>query len=162
MVKASSYIPKGQHPITPYLVVRGATQALDWYKQALAAEEVSRHLGPEGKLMHAELRIGGAFLYLCDEFPQMDTLSPQTLGNTPVSIHLYVPDVDVVFNRAVAAGARALRPPADMFWGDRFAMLADPFGHKWGIATHKEDLTPEEMERRASEAMGSCGSGQGA
>jgi PhnB protein len=114
--------------------------------------------GPDGtSVMHAELRIGDSFVMLSDEFPQMGSRSPETLGGTTASIFLYVPDVDAAFERAVDAGAKALMPPTDMFWGDRFAKLVDPFGHEWAMATHKEDLSPEEIRKRGAAAMADMG-----
>jgi uncharacterized glyoxalase superfamily protein PhnB len=108
---------------------------------------------PDGAIMHAELRIGDSMLYLCDEFPGMEVRSPQSMGGTSTTIHLYVPDVDAAFNKAVAAGAKVIMPLMDMFWGDRYGKLADPFGHSWSLATHKEDLTPEQMQARHAEAF---------
>jgi PhnB protein len=143
-------IPDGHHTITPYLVVRDALNAMAFYQQAFGAREVMRKLCPQtGRLMHGELRIGDSLLFLHDEFPEMGGHNaPQSLGGTSVAIHLYVENTDAVYNQAVKAGAEGTMPPADMFWGDRFAKLKDPFGHEWCIATHLEDLTPEEMDRR--------------
>jgi PhnB protein len=150
MAKQVSPIPAGYHTVTPYLMVRGAAQAIDFYQRAFGAEEVVRMPGPDGqKLVHAEIKLGDSFVFLGDEFPDMGGGSPQTLGGTPVSLHLYVPDVDAAFNRAVAAGAQVQMPPTDMFWGDRYCKLTDPFGHVWGMATHTEDVTPAEMEKRS-------------
>jgi PhnB protein len=147
-------IPDGFHTLTPHLVVKGASQAIEFYKKAFGAEEISRAAGPDGKsLMHADLRIGDSRLFLVDEFPEMDCRGPQSIGGTPVTIHMYVEDVDAAFNKAVAAGAQVRMPLADMFWGDRYGVLADPFGHAWSLATHKEDLTPEEIDRRAQAAF---------
>jgi PhnB protein len=143
-------VPDGYHTVTPHLVVRGATRAIDFYKRAFGAEELGRMPGPDGKsIVHAEIKIGDSILFLADEFPDMGARSPQQLGGTPCVINLYVEDVDAVFNRAVAAGAQASMPPADMFWGDRYGKLTDPFGHEWSVATHQEDVPPEEMTRRA-------------
>jgi uncharacterized glyoxalase superfamily protein PhnB len=151
-------IPQGLHTLTPHLVVRGAAAAIDFYKQAFGAIEICRHVGPDGRsLMHAQLRIGDSALLLNDEFPQCP--SPQGLGGSPVALALYVEDCDAVFNRAVAAGATVRMPLADMFWGDRYGCLIDPFGHVWSVATHKEDVSPEELARRAQAAfahMGDC------
>jgi PhnB protein len=147
-------IPDGFHTLTPHLVVKGASQAIEFYKKAFGAEEIGRAAGPDGKsLMHADLRIGDSRLFLVDEFPEMDCRGPQSIGGTPVTIHMYVEDVDAAFNKAVAAGAQVRMPLADMFWGDRYGVLADPFGHAWSLATHKEDLTPEEIDRRAQVAF---------
>jgi PhnB protein len=152
-------VPDGYHTLTPHLVVKGASQAIEFYKKAFGAEEIGRAPGPDGKsLMHAELKIGDSRLFLVDEFPEMDCRGPQTIGGTPVTIHMYVEDVDAAFNKAVAAGAQVRMPLADMFWGDRYGVLADPFGHAWSLATHKEDLTPEEIATRAKAAFSGCGS----
>jgi PhnB protein len=151
-------IPDGYRTVTPYLTVKGAAQAIDFYKRAFGAQEIERMTGPDGKsVMHAEIKIGDSIVMLTDEMPQMGTRSPQTLGGTTASVFLYVPDVDSAFKRAVDAGAKATMPPADMFWGDRFGKLVDPFGHEWGMATHKEDLSPEEVRKRAAAAMASMG-----
>jgi PhnB protein len=143
-------IPEGYHTITPHLVINGAAEAIEFYKRALGAEEVCRmpFPGPDGQMRvgHAELRIGDSFLFLADEFPERGVTGPS--GHSPVTIHLYVPDVDSLYNRAIEAGATATMPPADMFWGDRYGKLVDPFGHHWGIATHVEDVTPEQMKER--------------
>jgi uncharacterized glyoxalase superfamily protein PhnB len=147
-------IPEDFHTITPHLVVKGASQAIEFYRQAFGAEEIFRLPGPDGKsIMHAQLKIGDSPLFLADEFPQMGSHGPEIGGRSPVTIHLYVEDVDSVFNAALAAGAQPLMPPADMFWGDRYGKLSDPFGHEWSLATHKEDLTPEEMSKRAQTAF---------
>jgi len=151
MVRA---IPEGFHSVTPHLTVRGAARAIDFYERAFGAQELGRMPAPGGeKVMHAAVRIANSVVMLNDEFPDMGSRSPEALGGTPVTIHLYVEDVDVVFKRAVAAGATARMPPADMFWGDRYGKVVDPFGHEWSIATHKEDLTPEEMGKRAAAAF---------
>ncbi len=147
-------IPEGTHTITPHLVVKGADEAIGFYKKAFGAEEHFRMPGPDGKtVMHAELQIGDSVLYLNDEFPDMGCKGPQALGGTPVTIHLYVQDCDAAFAKATGAGCEVTMPVTDMFWGDRFGKVKDPFGHKWSIATHKEDLTPEEIGRRASKWM---------
>jgi PhnB protein len=141
-------IPPDYHSVTPVLTVRGGMQALDFYKRALSVEERMRVPGPDGKrLMHAEFKIGDSVIMLCDEQPEM-CRGPQSLGGTTVSLYLYVEDVDKAFNRAVAAGAKVLMPVADMFWGDRVGKIADPYGHEWTLATHKEDVTPDEIKRR--------------
>ena len=142
-------IPPGYHSITPYLVVNEASRAIEFYKQAFGAKETVRMGGPGGKVGHAELKIGDSMLMLSDEMPGSGTRSPQSLGGSPVSIFMYVENVDSVFNQAVKAGAKADMPPQDMFWGDRFGALTDPFGHLWGLATHIEDVAPEEMKKRA-------------
>jgi uncharacterized glyoxalase superfamily protein PhnB len=147
-------IPEGFHTITPHLVVRGGAAAIEFYKKAFGATEICRFPGPDGQsLMHGELKIGDSILFLADEFPNMGCQSPLALGGSPVTISLYVEDTDAVFNQAVAAGAQVRMPPADMFWGDRYAQLTDPFGHVWALATHKEDVSPEEMARRAEAAF---------
>jgi PhnB protein len=154
MAKQVKPIPEGQHTLTPHLVVRGAGKAIDFYKKAFGAKEKSRMVGPDGKsILHAEIQIGDSWIYLVDEMPEMGARSPQALGGTTVSIHVYVEDADAVFNQAVVAGAKAEMPLADMFWGDRFGKLTDPFGHEWTVATHKEDVTPEEMKKRAAAAF---------
>ena len=141
-------IPEGYHTATPYLVVHDAARAIDFYKRAFDAKEIMRMEGPPGKIGHAELRIGDSAIMLSDEMPQMVTKSPQSLGGTTGGIFLYVTDVDAAYQKAVSAGSKATMPPADMFWGDRFGQLTDPFGHSWSLATHKEDVAPEEMKRR--------------
>ncbi len=141
-------VPDGYHTVIPYLVVRGASDAIAFYTRALGATEQVRMPGPGGAVMHAELKIGDSIVMLSDENPEMGSVSPATLNGTPVSVFLYVPDVDAFFGQAVAAGATALMPPTDMFWGDRFGKLKDPFGHEWAMATHIEDVTPEEMQKR--------------
>lgn len=152
-------IPAGRHAITPHLVIKGASEAIEFYKKAFGAEELYRmpFPNPDGtmKLGHAELRIGDSRLFLADEFPDHGSVGPS--GGSPVTIHLYVTDVDAAFARAVEAGATASMPPADMFWGDRYGKLVDPFGHHWSIAEHIEDLTPEQVEERmAAFAGGPC------
>jgi PhnB protein len=149
-------IPDGFHTITPHIVVQGAAKAIDFYKAAFAAEELSRHPTPDGKIMHALLKIGDTMLMLNDEFPQMGAKGPKSIGGTPVTLHMYVQDADKSFNRAVQAGATVTMPIADMFWGDRYGIVTDPFGHSWSIATHKQDLTPEQM-KKAGEAAFSGG-----
>ena len=147
-------IPPGFHTLTPHLVVKDATQAIEFYKKAFGAEEIRRAPAPDGKsIMHAELQIGDSRLLLVDEFPEMDCRGPQSIGGTPVTIHVYVTDVDAAFNKAVDAGAEMKMPLADMFWGDRYGVLTDPFGHSWSLATHKEDVTAEEIAKRAREAF---------
>jgi len=138
--------------VTPHLIVDGAARAIEFYKAAFGATEEMRLPAPDGKLMHARLRIGGAAVMLVDEMPHCNALGPKTLKGTPVTIHLFVEDADAVFARAVKAGASALMPPADMFWGDRYGVVTDPFGHCWSIATHQRDLTPEEINKGMLEA----------
>jgi PhnB protein len=147
-------IPEGYHTVTPYLAIRDAAAALDFYKRAFGATEVFRMADPTGKIGHAEIRIGDSAIMLSDEFPDMDALSPQAIGGTPVVLHLYVEDVDAFVARAVDAGATVLRPVADQFYGDRGGKLGDPFGHRWWIASHVEDVPPDELERRAKAMFG--------
>jgi PhnB protein len=143
-------IPKGYHTVTPHLTVRGAAEAIEFYTRAFGARERGRMPMPDGKaIMHAELLIGNSIVFLADEFPDMGCRAPKTLGGATGTLHLYVKDVDRAFQRAVAAGAEVRMPATDMFWGDRYAKVADPFGHEWGLATHKEDLSAGEIGRRA-------------
>jgi PhnB protein len=141
-------IPDGYHTATPYLIVKGAAQAIDFYKRAFGATELMRMADTGGKVGHAEIKVGDSPIMLADEYPDMGFRGPESIGGTPVCILLYVEDVDAVYNRAVAAGAKALRPVQDQFYGDRAGTLADPFGHVWTVATHKEDVSPEELHRR--------------
>ena len=138
-------VEDGMHTITPHLVCAGAADAIAFYARAFGAEEVMRLPGPGGKLAHAAVRIGDSMLMLMDEFPDWDARGPAALGGTPVTIHLSLPDVDSAFERAVEAGAIARMAPADMFWGDRYGVVEDPFGHRWSMATHIRDVSPEEM-----------------
>lgn len=146
-------IPDGYNSVTPYLIVRDAASAIDFYQKAFGAEPRTRMDGPGGKVMHAELKIGNSYIMLADEMPDMGFVGPQSLGGTSVSILLYVDDVDVRFKQAVAAGASVSRPIEDQFYGDRSATLQDPFGHVWTIATHKEDVSGVEMKRRFEAIM---------
>ncbi len=141
-------VPEGYHHVTPYLVIKGAAAAIDFYKKAFAAVEVMRMPQPDGRIGHAELKFGDSFVMLADEFPEMGIVSPATLGNTPVGLLLYVDDVDKTVEQAVALGAKIQKPVADQFYGDRTGTIEDPFGHKWTVARHMEDVTPEEMKRR--------------
>jgi PhnB protein len=143
-------IPEGYHSVTPYLILSGAGDAIAFYKKALGAEEVLRLADPGEKVHHAEISIGDSRIMLADEHPEIQALSPKTVGGSPVLIHLYVEDVDREIERAVAAGAKLVRPVADQFYGDRVGGIEDPFGYRWFIATHKEDLTIEEIRRRAA------------
>ena len=147
------YIPKGYNSVTPYLVIKGAAKAIEYYKSVFGATVVVRMDGPDGRIGHAELKIGDSHIMLADEFPEMGHQGPLALGNSPVSMLLYVEDVDSTVERAVADGAKILKPVADQFYGDRMGFIQDPFGHRWGVATHKEDVSPEEMEERAKKAM---------
>ena len=144
-------VPDGYHTVTPYLVIKGAANAIDFYKKAFGAVELTRLESPDGRIMHAEVRIGDSPLMLCDEWPDWNALGPQSIGGTAVSIMLYLDDVDSVVNRALEYGATLLMPVADQFWGDRMGTVADPFGHKWSIATHTEDVAADEIARRAKE-----------
>ncbi len=145
-------IPEGYHTATPYLIVKDAASAIEFYKKAFGATELMRMAGPSGKVMHAEIKIGNSPIMLADEVPEMGFRSPQALGGSPVSILLYVEDVDAVFSQAVAAGAKVERPVKDQFYGDRSGGVTDPFGHVWHIATHIEDVAPEELRERAAAA----------
>ena len=146
-------IPEGMHTITPHLICKGAADAITFYTKAFNAVELGRMPGPDGKLIHAMLRIGDSPLMLVDEFPEWGSKSPATLGGTPVAIHLYVADADAAFAQAVAAGATVRMPLADMFWGDRYGVVIDPFGHQWSIATHIKDMSPQEMAEAGAAAM---------
>jgi PhnB protein len=145
-------IPDGYHAITPYLSIKGAAEAIDFYKRAFGATERLRLAQPDGRIGHAELQLGDSCIMLADECPEMDFRGPGTLGGTPVHLHFYVDDVDAVVKRAVAAGATVVRPVQDQFYGDRSGSLADPYGHMWHVATHKEDLSMEEIQKRAAAA----------
>jgi PhnB protein len=153
MAKNVKPVPEGYHTVTPYLVQRDAKRALEFYRKAFGAETKTSMPSPDGRVMHAEVKIGDSMIFLSDEFPEMssETKSPQSAGCVTSTIFLYVPDVDAVFKKAVEAGARVIMPVSDMFWGDRFGKVADPFGHHWGIATHKEDLAPQEIHKRQAE-----------
>jgi PhnB protein len=140
-------IPQGYHTITPSLIVRDASRAIDFYKKAFGAEERMRMPGPGGRIMHAELRIGDSTIMLADEMPEMSTRSPKALGGSPVGFYVYVENVDAAFKRAVDAGGKAAMPLADMFWGDRIGKVEDPFGHGWTLAQHVKDVTPDEIKR---------------
>ncbi|MEW6306573.1 MAG: VOC family protein [Verrucomicrobiota bacterium] len=141
-------IPDGYHTATPYLIVDGAAKAIEFYKQAFGATEIMCMPGPGGKVMHAEIQIGTSRLMLADECPQANALSPKTVGGSPMFIALYVADVDATVGKAVAAGAKVERPVQNQFYGDRSGMILDPFGHRWNIGTHIEDVSPEEMNKR--------------
>jgi len=147
-------IPDGYHSVTPYLIIEGASKAIDFYKDAFGAVELFRMAGPDGRVAHAEIKIGDSPIMLADEHLEMDVRSPTALGNTPVGLMIYVEDCDAVYNQAVAAGAKVLKPLMDQFYGDRNGTVVDPFGHKWTIATHKEDVSPEEMDRRVQAMAG--------
>ena len=146
-------IPEGFHNVTPYLYVRGATAAIDFYKSVFGAAEVVRMAGPDGRIMHAELRIGDSIVMLGDENPPMGMLSPQTVGGYSSGLHVYVENADAVVQKMIDSGAKVLRPIKNQFYGDRSASLLDPFGHLWSVATHIEDVSPEEMKKRMTVAM---------
>ncbi len=146
-------IPAGYHSVTPYLMLRDGAAAIEFYKKAFGAKELMRFPGPQGKLMHAEVQIGDSPVMLADEMPEALCQGPKTRGGTTVAMMIYVENVDAVFQQAVAAGAKVVRPLKDQFYGDRSGCVEDPFGHVWTIATHKEDVSPEEMEKRAAAEM---------
>jgi len=146
-------IPDGYHSITPFLTVRNAARAIEFYKEAFGAVERGVMKGPDGKVMHAELKIGDSFIMLSDEFPDFGALSPESIGGSGMGLHIYVDGVDAAFARAVKAGARVEMPVMDQFWGDRYGKLTDPFGHKWSIATHTKDLSMDEMKHGMDQAM---------
>ena len=146
-------VPPGFHTLTPHLVVRNAERVLDFYKKAFGAEVLHVAHMPDGRVMHASLRIGDSMLMLNDEFPDYGTLSPLSTGGSAVTIHIYTDNVDAAFNRAVSAGAQVKMPLADQFWGDRYGVVADPFGHKWSLGAHIKDMSPEEMQREQDRAM---------
>lgn len=150
---ATKSIPDGYHSITPYLIIKGAAGAIDFYKRVFGATELMRMPDPSGKIGHAEIMIGDSHIMLADEYPEMGHRSPQTLGGAGVSLMIYLDDVDEVYKRALAAGAKQVQPLKDQFYGDRSGTVQDPYGHVWTIATHVEDIAPEEMQRRATEAM---------
>jgi uncharacterized glyoxalase superfamily protein PhnB len=146
-------IPEGYHTLTPFLTVRDAERAIEFYKNAFGAESRGVMKGPDGKVMHAEIKIGDSVIMMSDEFPAFGSVSPQGLGGSPMGLHIYVEDVDASFDRAVKAGAQVEMPVMDQFWGDRYGRLKDPFGHKWSIATHTKDLSMDEMKKGMDEAM---------
>ena len=151
-------IPDGSHTVTPYLCVRDAGAAIEFYKKALGAEERCRMPGPGGHgILHAEIKIGDSILMLSDEMPDWGHLGPQSIGNTPVTIHVFVPDVDAAIAKADSHGAKVTQPSCDMFWGDRYGKIQDPLGHNWSLATHLEDVPPEQMGERASKAFAQWG-----
>ena len=147
-------IPEGYATVTPSLSVDGASAAIDFYKKVFGATERMRFDAPDGRIGHAELQIGDSVIMLADEYPEMDVRGPKSVGGTPVTLSVYVEDVDAVFDRAVSEGAKPLRPVENQFYGDRTGYFEDPFGHRWSVATHVEDVSPEELEKRAAESMG--------
>jgi PhnB protein len=146
-------IPEGYHTITPFLTVRDAARAIEFYQQAFGAQARGVMKGPDGKVMHAELKIGDSIIMLSDEFPEFGALSPQSIGGSGMGLHIYLDGVDAAFDRAVKAGAKVEMPVMDQSWGDRYGKLTDPFGHKWSIGTHIKDLSMDEMKRGMDEAM---------
>ncbi len=148
--------PKGPFELTPYIAVKGANAAIEFYKNVLGATEQFRLTNPDGRIGHAELKIGDGTLMLADESPAFGALSPPTIGGTPIRLHLYVEDVDATMKRAEAAGATVLRPAQDQFYGDRSGMIADPFGHQWFVATRKKPISPEEMQKHYSDTFKSA------
>jgi len=149
MAHTAKPVPEGHHTVTPHLVVRGAAQAIEFYKKAFGAQELMRMEGPGGLIGHAEIKIGDSIIFLADEFPQAPCKSPQSLGSTTCTLNIYLDNVDKTYDTAVKAGGKVAMPLADMFWGDRYGQVTDPFGHVWGLATHIEDVSPQEMEKRA-------------
>jgi len=152
MAKSTNPIPPGFHTVTPYLIVRDSRKAIDFYKKAFDAEEILIMPGPDGKVMHAEIKIGDSIVFLADEMPEMNHLGPETRGGATCSLMLYVKDVDTSFEKAVKAGCIVKMPLSDQFWGDRYGNVVDPFGHVWALATHIEDVSPEEMQMRMESA----------
>jgi PhnB protein len=146
-------VPDGYHTLTPFLTIRDAAKAIEFYKAAFGAQERGVMKAPDGKVMHAELKIGDSIVMLSDEFPDFGSISPQALGGSASGLHIYLDNVDAAFDRAVKAGAQVEMPVMDQFWGDRFGSLKDPFGHKWSIATHVKDMSPEEMNQSMKDAM---------
>jgi PhnB protein len=155
---ATKPIPEGYHTLTPYLAVDNASEAIEFYKHAFGAKERVRMEGPQGSIAHAELEIGDSVVMLSDPFPQSDTRPPKELGGTTASVFMYVENVDAVVKQAVDAGARVTMEVADQFWGDRFGTVSDPFGHIWSVATHIEDLSPDEIAERGKAAMAAMSS----
>jgi len=146
-------VPEGYHTLTPFLTVRDAARAIEFYKQAFGAEERGVAKGPDGKVMHAELKIGDSIIMLGDEYPDFGSLSPQSIGGSGMGLHIYLDGVDAAFDRAVKAGAQVEMPVMDQFWGDRYGKLTDPFGHKWSIGTHIKDMSPAEMKQGMDDAI---------
>jgi PhnB protein len=145
-------IPEGMHTVTPHLVCAGAADAIEFYKKAFSAVEMGRMAGPQGKLLHGAIRIGDSTVMLADEFPDWGSFGPKSLKGSPVTIHIYVEDVDAFVARAAAAGAKITMPLQDMFWGDRYCKLEDPFGHQWSVGTHVRDVSPDEMQQAVQKA----------
>lgn len=147
-------VPAGHRTVAPYLAIKNGAKALEFYKKAFGATEIFKLMMPDGRLGHAEIRLGDSVIMLSDEFPEYGGKAPDTLGGSPVSIHLYVEDVDAFFKRALAAGAKERKPVMDQFYGDRSGQLEDPFGHVWWVATHKEDVAPDELQKRVQAMFG--------
>ena len=146
-------VPEGYHTITPFMTVRNAARAIEFYKQAFGAQEIGVMKGPDGKVMHAELKIGDSIIMMGDEFPEYGSLSPESVGGSSGGLHIYVPNVDEAFDRAVKAGAQVEMPVADQFWGDRYGRLKDPFGHRWSIGTRVREVPMDEMKKAMDESM---------
>ena len=155
-------VPEGMHTLTPHLIIRNAAQAIEFYQKAFGAQVLHVHHMPNGKIMHALLQIGDSRMMLADEFLEMGGKGPEALGGTPVYLHLYVENVDALFEQAVAAGAKVTMPLANQFWGDRYGQLVDPFGHRWSLGAHIEDVTPEQMEQRFQSMMAEMAKKKGA
>ena len=147
----ADYIPKGFATVTPHLVIKGCAEAIEFYKKGLGAKEIYKSLMPDGRVMHAMIQIGTSFVMMADEFPEMGAVGPLTLGGTSTALHVYTEDADKLYKQATDAGAIPIMPVNDTFWGDRYGQIQDPYGHRWAIATHKKDVSPEEMERAAKE-----------
>jgi uncharacterized glyoxalase superfamily protein PhnB len=157
MSKSTHKIPAGFHTVTPHLIIKDAAKAIDFYKKAFGAEELSRLPSPDGRLMHASLKFGDSIVFLCDEFPEHECgLSPSSLKTAHAVMHVYVEDVDAAYKKAVDAGATAVMPPQEMFWGDRYGRLVDPFGQPWSLATHTQDLTPEQIQEGMKQMCGAA------
>jgi PhnB protein len=146
-------VPQGYHTVTPSITCKGAAEAIEFYKKAFGAKESHRMPGPDGKIMHAEIMIGDSPIMMNDEFPEMNCKSPLSMGGSPVTIHIYVDNVDAFWDKAVKAGCTVRMPLSDMFWGDRYGKVSDPFGHQWSIGQHVEDVSPQDMMKRGEEAM---------
>ena len=154
-------VPDGTHTITPHLSVRGAAKAIEFYEKAFQAKVLDIHYAPDGKVMHARLKIGDSYLMLADEYPGMGTPAPQTLGGSPVVLNLYAENIDSLFEQAVAAGATVTMPLANQFWGDRYGQIVDPFGHHWALGAHQEDVPAEDLDRRGKAAFAEMAKHQG-
>ena len=154
MAHTAKPVPEGHHTVTPHLVVRGAAQAIEFYKKAFGAQELMRMEGPGGLIGHAEIKIGDSIIFLADEFPQAPCKSPQTLGSTTCTLNIYLDNVDKTYDTAVKAGGKVAMPLADMFWGDRYGQVTDPFGHRWGIAQHLRDVPADEINAAAAALFG--------